>query len=819
MQKYIEVAKKRNKMEIFNKYAVKMAAVYLIIGICWIILSDNIVALIAPNIAVLTQISSWKGIAFVLVSALVIYMARLGHGEVRKNGNLNNAPLSLIFAIISIIIVLIGIGGTSFIAHNEKEKAVNQLKTVANLKINEFERWMNERKSDAEFLRSATFFIQPKGDWKTSTDEATKHKVSARLEDLRRSSDYRCVFLTDEQGNILLQSGKNDGEPTPILQNAIKLALQTDKTVFTDIYRLDSAPDKAIVIDFISPTKSPQGAAKTVVVMRVDTGRFLYPFIRSWPIKSETAENLLFRKEGNGILFLNDLRYQKNSALSAKMDIEKNGCVSLKSMLEKPNPDEIIEGRDYRNTSVVSIVQAIPGTPWFLISKQDESEVYAAARQIARWIGLADLLTIIIIAAAMLLLRQQKELHLARIRDKEQAEKLQALQLLDAISESSTDAIFAKDMDGKYIFVNNRACLNFNKQREDVIGRDNSELFGKEDTEKIALRDKEVIESGYPIEYEEVLIMPEGEKTFLITKGVLRAHDGSVIGIFGVGRDITDRKAAENRINELNRTLEQKVKEEVAKNREKDAVLVQQSRMASMGEMLSVVAHHWRQPLNALGLIIQDAKEAKKYNELTDDYLEKMVTESMNQINFMSKTIDDFRNFFKSEEGSKVFLLRDTIGNAVKLLSPQLEEGGIRVVTTCDKDMTKCNECAARYVCGYQSALSQVILNALLNSKDAIDESRKTSAKDGVIHINLTHPSESQSVIITISDNGGGIKDDVLPKIFDPYFSTKEQGKGTGVGLYMSRVIIERSFKGTISAQNIEDGAQITIELPLPVLS
>jgi signal transduction histidine kinase len=285
-------------------------------------------------------------------------------------------------------------------------------------------------------------------------------------------------------------------------------------------------------------------------------------------------------------------------------------------------------------------------------------------------------------------------------------------------------------------------------------------------------------------------------------------------------RALEELVEAKKALEQMNETLAENVRIEVAKNRDKDALLVQQSRLAIMGEMLSAIAHHWRQPLNALGLIIQDTKGAKKFNELTEEYLDEMVDKAMTQINSMSKTIDNFRGFFKSEEKPHNFLLRDTFKSVTTLLAPQLESSNIEVLTECDKDMSRCDVCDTRFVCGYQSELKQVLLNILLNSKDAILDRQKKSGKDykGEIHIKLAHAKENNTVTISISDNGGGIEQKALSRIFEPYFSTKEQGKGIGIGLYMSKIIIERNFGGKINAQNITDGAQVTIELPLPVI-
>jgi C4-dicarboxylate-specific signal transduction histidine kinase len=132
--------------------------------------------------------------------------------------------------------------------------------------------------------------------------------------------------------------------------------------------------------------------------------------------------------------------------------------------------------------------------------------------------------------------------------------------------------------------------------------------------------------------------------------------------------------------------------------------------------------------------------------------------------------------------------------------------------------MSNCDRCDTRFICGYHSELNQVVLNILLNAKDAICEKQKrTGVKEGAINISFARPKDTKTVIISISDNGGGMKAGVADKIFEPYFTTKEQGKGVGIGLYMSKVIVEQNFKGKIGIKNIPNGAEVTIELPLAI--
>ncbi len=270
-------------------------------------------------------------------------------------------------------------------------------------------------------------------------------------------------------------------------------------------------------------------------------------------------------------------------------------------------------------------------------------------------------------------------------------------------------------------------------------------------------------------------------------------------------------------LEELNKNLEKRVEEEVRKSKEKDFILAHQARLAAMGEMLSAIAHQWRQPLNTLGLILQDLLDAQAYGELTSKYLKDSVEKGLNQIKFMSRTIEDFRNFFRPSKEKEIFEVEEAIANVLRLLSAQFRNHNINFQLTClthNKVFERVEDiivCGDHTILGYKNEFEHVILNILNNAKDAFLEREKThSFPEKRIEIEVDRIDDR--VIIRIRDNAGGIPEDIIDRIFDPYFTTKE--KGTGIGLYMSKMIIENNMGGKIQARNVEGGAEILIELP-----
>jgi PAS domain S-box-containing protein len=252
---------------------------------------------------------------------------------------------------------------------------------------------------------------------------------------------------------------------------------------------------------------------------------------------------------------------------------------------------------------------------------------------------------------------------------------------------------------------------------------------------------------------------------------------------------------AYKKLKEMNKDLKQEINNALRKIRKSDHLLIQQARQAAMGEMIGNIAHQWRQPLTAVSAIIQDLEDAYEYEELDAKYMGNSVNKAMQQLDFMSRTIDDFRNFFSPRKAPKEFNIKETVNKTIQFIASSLFNNHIKLEYELQDVKIE----------GFPQEYSQVLLNILKNAKDAIMNYRKDG---GRITIKL-YENDYKSHL-EIIDNGGGIPADILPKIFDPYFTTKEQGKGTGVGLYMSKKIIEK-MGGSIKASNTENGAKITV--------
>jgi len=232
---------------------------------------------------------------------------------------------------------------------------------------------------------------------------------------------------------------------------------------------------------------------------------------------------------------------------------------------------------------------------------------------------------------------------------------------------------------------------------------------------------------------------------------------------------------------------------------EEEQLMKQQAKMAVMGEMIGNIAHQWRQPLNSLSALNIGLGLKHKTGNLTAEEMQKFKEKSNDIIQNMSETIDDFKNFFQPNKLKETFYVNEAIECAIGFISDVYSEHKIKISHCTNMDIE---------INSYKNELMQVLLNIFNNSKDAFIEK-------GIINpsVTITTVQSKEEVVITIQDNAGGIEADVLERIFEPYFTTKFQSQGTGIGLYMSKMIIEKSMGGLLMSENKNDGLITTITI------
>ncbi|MEA1893283.1 MAG: PAS domain-containing sensor histidine kinase [Campylobacterota bacterium] len=374
--------------------------------------------------------------------------------------------------------------------------------------------------------------------------------------------------------------------------------------------------------------------------------------------------------------------------------------------------------------------------------------------------------------------------------------------------EKKFRTIFNKTSDGVVLIKNNRfiecnetiiKMFGYNSEMEEFLKVELSTLMplkqpdGVLSSRKMMRMLREAKDARNTFEW--LFIKKNGDEFYSeVTLSEIELDDEKII--LGVWRDITDRIKAQQKIEQLNQTLEARVKLEVEKNIKKDQKLVQQSRLAQMGEMINMIAHQWRQPLTAISATSAAINMKIKIGQIDNDKIIELTDKISSYSQHLSLTIDDFRDFFKPNKEKQDVTFDELIQSVLNIIDNTIRNKNIEIV----QDLQ-----SKTLFHTYSNEMKHVILNLVKNAEDALVENETKNAKITI---------KTKDNILTISDNGGGIKAEILDKIFDPYFSTKKEKDGTGLGLYMSKTIIQEHCGGKISVSNANDGAVFEIVLP-----
>ena len=344
--------------------------------------------------------------------------------------------------------------------------------------------------------------------------------------------------------------------------------------------------------------------------------------------------------------------------------------------------------------------------------------------------------------------------------------------------------------------------IKANKQLLTILGYDYfEEIYGKTHLDFIVswehhiIKDK-LITNQEP--YEMTFIKKDGTKFDALVKG--HQISGKNLRISTI-IDISELKSTQRKLKRLNVNLEQKIEEELEKNKNQQSIIFQQSKLAEMGMMLNMIAHQWRQPLNNISLMVNTIILKQKKEQLHIENLNKFKNDFQKQITYLSNTIDDFKDFFKPKKEKELFILRDSILTTYSLVKPIFDKNQIQLNFNIDPQIS---------YFGYKNEFSQVILNIINNSKDALIEK---DIENKLIDIFVTN--NQKEIILTIQDNAKGVSNSDLEKLFELYYSTKNSVNGTGLGLYISKIIINEHFNGKVIAYNKNNGLEITVKIPI----
>jgi len=348
--------------------------------------------------------------------------------------------------------------------------------------------------------------------------------------------------------------------------------------------------------------------------------------------------------------------------------------------------------------------------------------------------------------------------------------------LLDTIP----NPIYYKNIHGKFLGCNLAFANLVNEHRDQIIGKTAFDFFTNEVASKNTIIDKELLNTFSTSTSEFTFYTASNQmKHIILNKAVYKNIDQSVGGIVCIMDDITER-------------VQQK------------QFLIQQSKLAEMGDMIAAIAHQWNEPLVELSALVQDIQTSYLLNELKDIEVNDFVKDSMVQIKYMSRTLNDFRNFLKPSTKKKLFSISKSLNEINEIIGKQIFYSNIEM------SFNYKNKDEELLIYGYENEFKQVLLNLVNNAKNKIIDKQQDENKKGNIQINIERCINYNS--IEIIDDAGKIDETIIHSIFQPYFTTKADG--TGLGLYMAKVIIEDKMRGTITVRNEDDNVIFTIRLP-----
>ena len=375
--------------------------------------------------------------------------------------------------IIIFLLLTIGIGSSGYFYYkNQKEHikktAEEELSAIADLKVSQILNWRKERLGNATTIFRSPFVTSGIHRWlKNPSDSIFKQGILNWMTSFRKNYDYESILLLDPKGTVLLSSPEGKALDCSYIQHQVAEALRTRKIVLTDLHK--SAPSRMIHLKIVIPLPAPEGdrfSPISVLVLQVDPYQFLYPLIQSRPTLCRTSETLLIRREGNEVVYLNELRHQKNTALNLRFPLSKP---KLPAAIVAQGKEGVVEGMDYRGIPVLAAMRSIPGSPWYLITKIDKEEVYSPIHERARLFAILASLLIAGAGVILGLLWSQQRAQFYKKQCETELKHQTLVQRFDYLTQYANDIILLMDQDLKIVEANDRALSSYGYTRDELL--------------------------------------------------------------------------------------------------------------------------------------------------------------------------------------------------------------------------------------------------------------------------------------------------------------------------------------------------------------
>jgi PAS domain S-box-containing protein len=724
----------------------------------------------------------------------------------KKNNNILITALTIFFSASALIIIL-----GYYIYQNQKTYMANvagqQLAAIAELKVWEINNWRDERIGDASVIYKNNVFASDVMQYfKNHSSPEARRNILSLLSATQKSYKYKNILLLDANKKVQLSLNNYNSDLGMIHSSDINEAVEKNEIIISDLYRDNQTGTihLSVVIPIVVIQKSSAKYIGTVIII-IDPRIRLYPTIKLWPVPSETGEALLVHRDGDDVVYLNELRHIKNTPLMMRYPISEMSLPAVKAILGWKG---VVEGIDYRKKSVIAAIKSVPGSSWFLIAKVDMEEIYAPLK--ARfWVTvffiIAGILILGVIVAYIWRYQQAKY-----YREQYELEDIRSFLYARSLIEASIDPLVTISTEGKIMDVNESTESITGRSRKELIGSNFSNYFTE--PEKAEEGYKLVFENGIVRNYPLSIRNASGKITeVLYNATVYKNEAGEVQGVFAAARDITELRRVEKELKTAHDELELRVKErtrelqianenlqsEIAERKEVEKLIELRTKLLEMTnkelESFSYsVSHDLRAPLRAIDgytrMILRDQRD-----KLNDDAKRKFdLIRSNTQI--MGKLIDDLLSFSRlgrlELNMSKLDMesLVNDVWMELQIINPD------RKIDLIIKDIPS--------GWGDRTLIKQVYSNLLSNAV------KYTKFKDKA-YIETGGYSEGDENTYYIKDNGVGFDMEYYDKLFGVFqrLHSADDYEGTGVGLAIVQRIIHRHGGRVWAEGKVEEGA------------
>jgi two-component system, cell cycle sensor histidine kinase and response regulator CckA len=671
-----------------------------------------------------------------------------------------------ILLVAAVLAVLLACGAWFYRGQEQqlRQRVETELAAIAQVKVKQIVDWRADRLAEGAELPARPQLARLIKSCLGNPTDGQRAEILDELRVLEGFEGFANAMLVRADGQVTLELARGTVDLDPETRLALNAALRSRRVKLTDLHagRNDGAPHVAVVAPVFAGA-GESGDALGAVVLVYEARQFLYPLIQSWPTLSRTGETLLVRRDGDDVLFLNDLRHQDRTALTLRRPLSQTGMPAVQAALGTVG---IVTGKDYRGVDVVAVVGPIPDSPWFMVTKEDAEEAFAVWRQRSTYILVVLATAIALVAASGLFVWQNsRRAHFQALYRAESSQRSteQALresqQILNLFIENAPAAIAMFDRDMRYLAVSRRWLKDYRLESMEIVGRTHYEVFPE-----IPERWREIHRrclAGATERCDEDPFPRADGTTDWVKWEILpwRDADGAVGGIIVLSEVITELKRAEQEREAL------------------QADLLQAQKMESIGRLAGGVAHDFN---NMLGVIAGNADLALSNLGPTDP-LRAALTEILTAAQRSAELTRQLLTFARKQMVTpRVLDLNDTVAGMLKMLGRLIGED-IALIWRPDAGVWPVEIDPAQ--------IDQILANLAVNARDAIAGVGTLAIETHNAIIDDLYCKDhggcapGSYVMLSVTDDGCGMDQEVLAHLFEPFYTTKGLGRGTGLGL------------------------------------